>query len=119
MSTRYNNGSHYENHQRAAELHDAAAHAHQSAAEAHEKQDHQTGHERSRRALEHSQKAFERTEQAQQAAQYSDRTSPGQAEIAARARELWESRGCPEGSPDEYWFRAEQELCYEREYPRK
>ena len=28
MSTRYNDGSHYENHQRAAELHDAAAHAH-------------------------------------------------------------------------------------------
>ena len=61
MSTRYNNGSHYENHQRAAELHDAAAHAHRSAAEAHEKQDHQTGHERTRRALEHSQKAYERT----------------------------------------------------------
>ena len=31
MSTRYNNGSHYENHQRAAELHDVAAHAHRVA----------------------------------------------------------------------------------------
>ena len=41
MSTRYNNGSHYENHQRAAELHDAAAHAHRTGAEQHGKQDHQ------------------------------------------------------------------------------
>jgi hypothetical protein len=43
MSTRYNNGSHYENHQRAAELHDRAAHAHRAAAEEHGKKDHQTG----------------------------------------------------------------------------
>jgi hypothetical protein len=28
MSTRYNNGWHYENHQQSAELHDGAAHAH-------------------------------------------------------------------------------------------
>ncbi len=62
MSTRYNNGSHYENHQRAAELHDSAAHAHRSAAETHEKQDHQTGQELSRQALEHSQKAYQHTE---------------------------------------------------------
>jgi len=31
MSTRYNNASHYENHQRAAELHEGAAHAHRVA----------------------------------------------------------------------------------------
>ena len=54
MSTRYNNGSHYENHQRAAELHDGAAHAHRSAAEQRGKQDHLTGQEQSRQALEHS-----------------------------------------------------------------
>ena len=53
MSTRYNNGSHYENHQR-AELHDVAAHAHAVAAEQHGKQDHLTGHELSRQALEDS-----------------------------------------------------------------
>lgn len=31
-------------------------------------------------------------------------------EIAALAYELWQSRGCPDGSPEEDWFRAEQEL---------
>src|ERR1039457_7115329 len=59
MSTRYKNGSHYENHQRAADLHDSAAHTHRSAAETHEKQDHQTGQEQSRQALEHSELAYQ------------------------------------------------------------
>ena len=54
MSTRYKNGSHYENHQRAAELHEAAAHAHLTAEQHAGQQDHPTGHERSRQALEHS-----------------------------------------------------------------
>ncbi len=31
-------------------------------------------------------------------------------EIEARAHELWIQRGCPIGSPDEDWFRAEEEL---------
>ncbi len=30
--------------------------------------------------------------------------------IAARAYELWQERGCPNGSDQEDWFRAEQEL---------
>jgi len=30
--------------------------------------------------------------------------------IAALAYELWQSRGCPDGSPEEDWFRAEREL---------
>jgi hypothetical protein len=30
--------------------------------------------------------------------------------IAARAHELWIERGCPLGSPEEDWFRAEQEI---------
>ena len=63
MPTRYNHGSHYQNHRRGAELHDIAAHAHRTAAEAHEKQDHQTGQERTRQALEHSQQAYRHTEQ--------------------------------------------------------
>ena len=33
-----------------------------------------------------------------------------QQEIAELAYELWHARGCPDGSPDEDWFRAEQEL---------
>jgi hypothetical protein len=53
MSTRYNDGSHYENHQRATELQNGAAHAHR-VGEQHGKQDHLTGHEQSRQALEHS-----------------------------------------------------------------
>lgn len=31
-------------------------------------------------------------------------------EIAARAYELWQERGCPDGSDREDWIRAEQEL---------
>ena len=53
MSKRYNNGSHYENHQRAEELHDGAAHAHR-VGEQHGKQEHLTGHEHSRQQIEHS-----------------------------------------------------------------
>jgi hypothetical protein len=114
MSTRYNNGSHYENHQRAAELHDQAAHAHRSAAEHRGKQDHETGQERSRQALEHSQRAYLNTQRL-----HSEATSgtsghgvaaPGHAETAALAHELWQARGCPEGSPEEDWFHAAERL---------
>ena len=31
-------------------------------------------------------------------------------ETALVAYELWQARGCPDGSPDEDWFSAEQEL---------
>ena len=31
-------------------------------------------------------------------------------DIADLAYELWQSRGCPEGSPQEDWFRAIEEL---------
>jgi hypothetical protein len=111
MSTRYNNGSHYENHQRAAEMHDLAAHAHRSAAETHEKQDHQTGQERSRRALEHSQQAHEHTRQVHQnTVNEHGIVMFGHQDIAALAHSLWQTRGCPDGSPDEDWFRASQEL---------
>ena len=111
MSTRYNNGSHYENHQRAAELHDSAAHAHRSAAEAHEKQDHQTGQELSRRALEHSQQAYEHTGQMHRNALNEHGIAIfGHRETAVLAHTLWQARGCPEGSPDEDWFQASHDL---------
>ena len=102
MSTRYNNGSHYENHQRAAELHDIAAHAHRTADEQHGKQDHLTGHEHSRQALEHSQAAHEHTLRGV--------ATFGHDEIAARAHEIWLARGGAEGSPEADWFRAVAEL---------
>ena len=111
MSTRYNNGSHYENHQRAAELHDSAAHAHRSASETHEKQDHQTGQEHSRQALEHSQTAYQHTGQVHRDAVNEHGIAFfGHEDIAALAHRLWQERGCPEGSPEEDWFRAAQEL---------
>ena len=37
-------------------------------------------------------------------------TVPTHEEIAALAYDLWERRGCPIGSPEEDWIRAEQEL---------
>lgn len=33
-----------------------------------------------------------------------------QQDIAALAYALWQERGCPEGSPDEDWFQAEERL---------
>jgi hypothetical protein len=36
--------------------------------------------------------------------------SPAEDEIAALARAFWHARGCPEGLPEEDWFRAERAL---------
>ena len=106
MSTRYNDGSHYENHQRAAELHDGAAHAHR-VAEVQGKQDHLTPHELTRQALEHSQNAHEQTEAT--TVGHGIRAF-GHAEIAALAHEIWLARGCPEGTAEEDWLNAAQQL---------
>jgi hypothetical protein len=106
MSTRYNNGSHYENHQRAAELHDAAAHAHR-VGEQQGKQDHLTGHEHSRQALQDSEEAQHQT---QTAANGHGIAPFGHSDIAALAYELWKARGCPEGSPEQDWFDAAEQL---------
>ncbi len=35
---------------------------------------------------------------------------PSPETIAALAHELWVRRGCPQGSPEEDWYRAEEEL---------
>jgi hypothetical protein len=110
MSSRYNSGSHYENHQRAAELHDLAAHAHR-AAEQHGKQEHETGHELSRQALEHSQAAHRQT---QLSVNRHGIETFGHSEIAELAHALWQARGCPHGSPEEDWNRAVEELVRSR-----
>ncbi len=39
---------------------------------------------------------------------------PAEDEIAARAYRCWQERGCPSGSPEEDWLRAEQELLAEQ-----
>jgi hypothetical protein len=36
--------------------------------------------------------------------------TPQYDEIANRAYQLWERRGCPIGTPEEDWIRAEEEL---------
>lgn len=106
MSTRYNNGSHYENHQRAAELHDGAAHAHR-VAEQHGKEEHLTGHEQSRQADEYAGGAHRNSRTA--AAEHGVATF-GHADIEALAYELWKARGCPQGSPEVDWFQAVKQL---------
>jgi len=106
MSTRYNDGSHYENHQRSAELQDNSAHAHR-VAEQQGKQDHLTGHEYSRQALEHSQGAHQ---SAQATTTGHGIAAFGHNDIAALAYELWQARSCPDGSAEEDWFHAAEEL---------
>ncbi|HTB17350.1 MAG TPA: DUF2934 domain-containing protein [Bryobacteraceae bacterium] len=106
MSTRYNDGSHYENHQRAAELEKVAAHAH-SVAEQHGKQDHLSGHEQSRQAAEHGHNS---QAGAPVGTVGHGIAAFGHAEIATLAHQLWEERGCPQGSPEEDWFRAAEQL---------
>jgi hypothetical protein len=106
MSTRYNDASHYENHQRAAELHDLAAHAHR-AAEQHGKQEYLTGHEHSRQAMEHSRAAHEQT---QLSVNRHGLATFGHREIETLAYDLWQARGCPHGSPEEDWHRAIEQL---------
>jgi hypothetical protein len=106
MSTRYDDGSHYENHQRAAELHDGAARAHR-VAEEHGHDDHLSGHEHSRLALEHSRDAHEHSNA------ITGRhgiAAFGHDDIATLAHELWQARACPHGSSEEDWFRAAEEL---------
>ena len=106
MSKRYNNGSHYENRQRAEELHEGGAHAH-GVAEQHGKQEHPTGSEHSRRELEHSPEPHVNGHAGTVGHGVA---SFGHDETAALALELWRARGCPEGSPEENWFDATQEL---------
>jgi Protein of unknown function (DUF2934) len=106
MSTRFKNGSHYENHQRAAEMHEGAEHAHNSAGQ-HGSQEHLTGHEESRNAMEHSPSVHDH---APTATVGHGIAAFGHKEIAALAYELWEARGCPEGSPEEDWSQAVEQL---------
>jgi hypothetical protein len=43
-------------------------------------------------------------------AQQSEVESSLHEQITALAYALWQERGCPEGSPEEDWFRPEKEL---------
>jgi hypothetical protein len=101
MSTRRNNGSHYENHQRAAELQNAAAHAHR-AAELNGRSDHLSPGELSRHERELAQQ--------EQTGDGAPLHTFGHEEIARRAYQLWEERGHADGAADEDWFQAVREL---------
>lgn len=110
MSTRYNNGSHYENHQRAAELEKNAAHAHDTGAESHDKQDHLTGPQQSRQSQEHEQKVHSNGHGSASHVNEHGFAIFGHEDIAALAFQLWQARGCPDGSPEEDWFQAAHQL---------
>jgi len=99
----------------AAEKQNLAAHAHLTGAVQHGQADHLSGHERSRQALEHSNKAYLHLLPGHQ----EEGTGQGidviahaakEQEIAALAYEFWQARRGPEGSPEEDWFRAIEEL---------
>ena len=105
----------HESQQIAAEHHDLSAHAHRAGAEHHGKEDHLTGHESSRQALEHSNKAYLHSSQEHQNAGAGKGAGVSaheatEQDIAALAYKLWQARRRPEGSPEEDWFRAIEEL---------
>jgi len=104
-----------ESQQIAAEHRDLAAHAHRSGAEHHGKEDHLTGHESSRQFQEHTNKAYliAQEEHQKMGPEHGAGRMAHEAkerEIAALAHKFWQGRGCPEGSPEEDWFRAVEEL---------
>ena len=103
----------HESQQIAAEHHDLAAHAHRAGAEHHGAEDHLTGHESSRQVLEHSNQAYLLSQEGHQ----KSKTEHGaaahnlqQQDIEALAYKLWQDRRCPEGSPEEDWSRAIEQL---------
>ena len=105
----------HESQQIAAEHRDLAAHAHRAGAEHHGKEDHLTGHESSRQGLEHSNKAYLNSLHDHQkigTEQAINVIAPEvkEQDIAALAYRLWQARCCPEGSPEEDWFHAMEEL---------
>lgn len=115
MSTRYNDSSHYENHQRAAELQNAATHTHRAAEQTRGKQERLSDHEQTRQAAEHNHPEEQAPDGGTHGATHGGTTGHGvlaftHGDIAARAYSLWEERGCPEGSSDEDWYRAVKEL---------
>jgi hypothetical protein len=98
--------SQHENKPRAAELRNGAVHAMQ-VGELHGKSEHLTGPEHFRQTEEHAAQSHART-----AAPTVGHgvTAFGHKEIAELAYRFWQARGCPEGSGDEDWFRAAEEL---------
>ena len=105
----------HDSHQKAAEYHNLAAHAHRTAAVHQGQEEHLTGHEHSRQALEHSNTAYQHSLGMHQTVTIDHGVivrsqKAREEEIPALAYKLWQDRGCPDGSPQEDWFRAIEEL---------
>jgi len=106
MPDRHNTAKDSENHERANELESFPTHAH-GAADKHGQQDHLRSSELSSRtglSGDAEYPHFDRSTTGHGVMQF------GHSDIAALAHEFWCERGCPEGSPDEDWFRAVKEL---------
>ncbi len=103
MSDRSQNGTRYSNQPRITQLHNMPYHQHE-VGEHHGKQEHLTGHEQTRQQHEHVVHSSENMHNSAQSAQ------PTEEETALLAYQLWQARGCPEGTPDEDWLNAEQQL---------
>jgi hypothetical protein len=95
----------HDTQRKAAELQDPAVQAHRVAGHK-GSQDHLTGPEHSRQEHEH-QLAHGSPPPATAAHGVA---AFGHDDIAALAYELWNARGCPEGSPEEDWFHAAEQL---------
>jgi hypothetical protein len=106
MSSRYDHGSHYEKHPQAAELSAVAAHAHETG-EFHGKQDQATAGEHAHHELE---RVHDGPSNVHETTVGHGIAAFGHNDIAALAYQLWEARGCPEGSPEEDWFEAVKQL---------
>ena len=105
----------HDSQRKAAEYHNLAAHAHRTAAVHQGQEDHLTGHEHSRQALEHSNTAHQHSLEMQQQARTDHvvivpAQKAREEEIPVLAYKLWQARGCPEGSSQEDWFHAVEQL---------
>jgi hypothetical protein len=88
--------------EQASELQNAGTHAHEVAEQSTDSE-HLKPHELSRLSEEHNQAQ-------EQPSVGHGMHSFGHKEIAALAHELWQGRGCPEGSADEDWNEAVKQL---------
>ena len=59
---------------------------------------------------QHHQRSAEMHNNPAHAYQAQEHTGQNHQEVALRAHSLWEARGRPEGSPDEDWFHAAQQI---------
>jgi hypothetical protein len=105
MPSRSNRGTDFVNHQ-AAEYHDQAAHAHETG-QLHGKPDHLTDREHARQEFD---RVREKRQTPHEALAGHGIHAFGHDDIARLAFQLWQERGCPEGSPEIDWFEAVKEL---------